>query len=113
MAAKKTTKTTLGLSKEVAGALTYVLGFITGIIFLLIEKDKYVRFHAMQSVVVFGSLFALQWILGMTLIFLIFVPLITILTFVLWLLLIYKAWTGSEWEVPVLGKWSRSLLKKF
>ena len=108
MAAKSAT----GLDKNTAGALSYVLGPITGVIFLVLEKDPYVRFHAMQSIVVFGSLFVLQWVFGLTLILLPLVPLLSILGFVLWLLLIYKAWQGNEWEVPVLGRHARKLVKK-
>jgi uncharacterized membrane protein len=105
-------KSGTGLNKNTAGALSYVLGPITGIIFLVLEKDAFVRFHAMQSIVVFVNLFVLQWILGLTIILLPLVPLVSILSFVLWLLLIYKAWQGEEWEVPVLGKYTRKLVKK-
>ena len=101
-----------GLKKTTAGALAYVLGPITGIIFLLIEKDPFVRFHAMQSTVVFVVLFVLQWILGITIILFPLSALIGLVAFVLWLILIYKAWQGEEWEVPVLGKIARNLLKK-
>jgi len=107
-----TEKGTTGLNKNTAGALSYVLLFVTGIIFLIIEKDPFVRFHAMQSTVVFGTLFVLQWIFTITIVLLPLVPLITILGFVLWLLLIYKAWQGQEWEVPVLGKYARKFVKK-
>ncbi|MEK7111697.1 MAG: DUF4870 domain-containing protein [Patescibacteria group bacterium] len=103
---------TTGLKKETAGALAYVLGPITGVIFLVLEKDPFVRFHAMQSIVVFIGLFVLQWALGLTLILLPLVPLIGIISFVLWLLLIYKAWQGTEWEVPFFGKLARNLGKK-
>ena len=101
-----------GLGKTTAAALSYVLGPITGVIFLILEKDPYVRFHAMQSIVVFVALFVLQWVFGLTLILLPLVPLLSILGFVLWLLLIYKAWQGNEWEVPVLGKYARKFSKK-
>ena len=101
-----------GLKKNTAGALAYVLGPITGVIFLILEKDPFVRFHAMQSIVVFVTLFVLQWVLGLTIILLILVPLVGILGFVLWLMCIYKAWMGEEWEVPVLGKFARQLAKK-
>ena len=101
-----------GLPKNTAAALSYVLGPITGVIFLVLEKDPFVRFHAMQSVVVFVVLFVLQWVLGLTIILLPMVPLISVLGFVLWLLLIYKAWQGEEWEVPVLGKYARNFGKK-
>src|SRR3990167_10687757 len=101
-----------GLPKNTAAALSYVLGPITGVVFYVLEKDPYVRFHAMQSIVVFVALFVLQWVFGLTLILLPLVPLLSILGFVLWLLLIYKAWQGNEWEVPVLGKYARKFLKK-
>ena len=101
-----------GLNKNTAGALSYVLGPVTGVIFLVLEKDAFVRFHAMQSIVVFATLFVLQWVLGFTIILLPLVPLISILSFILWLLLIYKAWQGQEWEVPILGKYARKFVKK-
>jgi uncharacterized membrane protein len=105
-------KSATGLSKNTAGALSYVLGPLTGVVFLILEKDSFVRFHAMQSIVVFVGLFALQWILGLTIILLPLVPVVGIVTFVLWLLLIYKAWQGDEWEVPFVGKIARQLLTK-
>jgi len=75
-----------GLPKNTAAALSYVLGPITGVVFYVLEKDPYVRFHAMQSIVVFVALFVLQWVFGLTLILLPLVPLLSILGFVLWLL---------------------------
>ena len=107
-----TDKTGTGLPKNTAAALSYVLGPVTGIVFYILEKDPFVRFHAMQSIVVFTVLFVLQWIFGITIILLPVVPLISILSFILWLLLIYKAWMGEEWEVPVLGAYARKFGKK-
>ena len=106
------TKSGTGLNKNMAGALAYVLGPVTGIIFLVIEKDPYVRFHAMQSIVVFIGLFVLQFILGLTIFLLPLVPLVGIVSFVLWLLLIYKAWQGQKWEVPFFGKFAKQLANK-
>jgi uncharacterized membrane protein len=108
-------KTGTGLKKETSAALSYVLGFITGIIFLIIEKDPFVRFHAMQSIVVSLAFFVLSWILGIIsvllglTVFLAWVgPLLSgvlmIGGFVLWLLLIYKAYQGEKWQVPYIGK---------
>lgn len=105
-------KTTTGLKKETAGALAYVLGPLTGVLFFVLEKDPFVRFHAMQSIVVFVGLFAVQWMLGLTIILAILIPLIGIVSFILWLMCIYKAWQGEEWEVPFAGKFARSLVKK-
>ena len=105
-------KSTTGLKKETAGALAYLLGPITGVLFLVLEKDPFVKFHAMQSIVVFVGLFAIQWMLGLTIILAILIPLVGITSFILWLMCIYKAWQGEEWEVPVLGKVARDFLKK-
>lgn len=99
-----------GLPRNTAGALCYVLGWVTGIVFLLVEKeDKFVRFHAMQSVVTFGILTVasftpvIGWILS---------PLIMIVGFVLWLVLMVKAYQGEEFELPVVGKLARQWLGK-
>lgn len=105
-------KTGLGLKKETSGALSYVLGPISGVIFLVLEKDPFVRFHAMQSIVVFVGLFAIQWMLGLTIILIVLVPIVGLISFILWLMLIYKAWQGEMWEVPLAGKLVRQLLKK-
>lgn len=102
----------MGLKKEMAGAISYVLGPVTGIFFLVVSKDPFVRFHAMQSTVVFAVLFLLQWVLGITIILFPLSALVGLISFVLWLVLIYKAWQGEEWEVPMLGKISRNALKK-
>jgi len=98
-------KTTMNLEENVAGALCYVLVWVTGIIFYIMEKDnKFVRFHAMQSIIVFLPLMILwsifQWIFWLT-------PfigwLIGILMFILWLVLMLKAYQGEKFKLPVVG----------
>jgi uncharacterized membrane protein len=101
-----------GLKKETSGALAYVLGPVTGIFFLMTSKDPFVKFHAMQSIVVFGILFVLQWVLRITIILLPISAIISLLAFALWLVLIYKAWQGEEWQAPIFGKITRNLIKK-
>ena len=101
-----------GLGKNTAAALSYVLGPITGVIFLVLEKDKYVRFHAMQSILVFTALFLLQWVLGFTVILLPATPLVSLIAFILWLFLIYKAWQGDEWKVPFLGQYAKKMVER-
>lgn len=101
-----------GLGKNTAAALSYVLGPISGVVFLVLEKDKYVRFHAMQSIVFSVFAFALNMVLGFTIILALVLPILWVVEFILWLVLIYKAWQGEEWEVPVLGKFTRQFLGK-
>jgi uncharacterized membrane protein len=95
-----------GLDANVAAALSYALGWITGIAFLLTERgDAYVRFHAMQSTIVFATLsivcLLLQSIplLGMLLAVFIVIP----LSAVLWLLLMFKAYRGERFKLPIAG----------
>src|SRR3989304_7753719 len=101
-----------GLPKNTAGALSYVLGPLSGVVFLILEKDPFVKFHAMQSIVVFGVIFILQWAFAITIFLAPLSGLLAILAFVAWLMLIYKAWRGEEWEVPLLGKYARIFVKK-
>jgi uncharacterized membrane protein len=93
------------MEENVAGLLCYLLGWITGLIFLLIEKDsKFVRFHAIQSIVVFGAYTVVSiilnfipvigWILGV---------IVGILAFILWIILMVKAYQGMKYKLPVSG----------
>lgn len=115
-----------GLEPNVAGALAYLLGPITGILFLVLEKrDHFVRFHAAQSIgisvaiiafwVVFGivstvlsSIPLLGWIAAIVFFFLSF-PL-ALAGLALWVYLMYRAWQGDEWEIPWVGEQSRKFL---
>ncbi len=97
-----------GLSKNTAAALSYALGWLSGIVFLLIEKDSFVRFHAAQSVVTFGILTIIVLIPFLWF----FVPIAWIFGFVLWLVLIYKAYQGEEFKLPWVGDLAKKLLGK-
>jgi uncharacterized membrane protein len=96
---------TLNLPQNVASTLCYALFWISGIIFVVLErKDKTVNFHAIQSIVLFGSLTilssCLSWIphVGG-----IFGALIGILTFVFLIVLMVKAYQGIVYKVPLAG----------
>ncbi len=94
-----------GLEENVAGFFCYLLGFITGIIFLAIEKkSSFVKFHAMQSTITFLSLFIISIILGFIPIIGLLVYPIWILSLILWLLLMVKALQGERYSLPIVGK---------
>ncbi|MBM3150360.1 MAG: hypothetical protein FJZ88_10120, partial [Chloroflexi bacterium] len=82
-------KSSTGLEENIAGLLCYVLGWVTGLIFFLIEKDsKFVRFHAMQSIIVFGVLCVAGIIIGwIPIIGQVIGGLISLLALVLWIIL--------------------------
>lgn len=98
-------KSSTGMSENLAALLSYVLGFITGIIFFVIEKQsRFVKFHAMQSILVSAALMVLSFVLG-------FIPFIGWLalillgpvSFVLWIILMVKAYKYVWFKLPVVG----------
>jgi len=98
-------RSSTGLDENVAGFLCYLLGFITGIVFLVVEKEsRFVKFHAMQSTITFLGLFVISLILGMIPILNLLIFLIWILTLILWLLLMIKALRGEQYALPIVGK---------
>src|SRR6056297_3203204 len=99
-------KTSMGLDENVAGALAYAFGWITGLIFLVMEKkSSFVRFHAMQSIVVFLIL----QVFG-------FLPLINLLVFpaglILWVFLMVKAYQGDKYKLPIIGDFAETQAKE-
>ena len=108
-----------GLKENVAGLLCYLLGWLTGIIFFLIDKRPAVRFHAAQSIVVFGSLSILRIILsfglygshmvGLYSLWALLALLVTVFTVVLWVILMVTAYQGKRFEIPFASGLARSL----
>jgi len=107
-------ETSTGLSPNVAGLLCYVAGWISGIVFLVIEKrSKFVKFHAWQSIMTFGVLSVaylilfhipiIGWILGW---------IIWVLGLVLWIILMIQAGTGKMWKLPWAGNWAEKQANK-
>lgn len=102
--------TSTGIKENIAGLLCYLLAWITGLIFLLIEKEnKTVRFHAWQSIFVFLPLTILNMVLSI-------VPviswIITVITFVFWVVLMYKAYKGEKYKVRWAGDWAEKQVNK-
>jgi uncharacterized membrane protein len=115
--AKDLGKTSTGMQANIAGLLSYILGWITGLIFFLVEKEnKFVRFHAMQSMIIFGALFVLQIVLWMFMMVLAMMRLgavirlfslvngvVMLVGLVLWVVLMIKAYQGEKFKLPVIG----------
>jgi len=97
--------TSTGLSPNVAGLLCYVAGWISGIIFLVLEqRNKFVRFHAAQSIVVFGIITVTGTVLGLIPVVGIgFSWIIGIIGFIVWIIMIVKASSGEWYKLPWAG----------
>ena len=101
-----TDRTSLGLDANVVAALAYLLGWISGALLLLTERqNRFVRFHALQSVIVFGTL-SVAWfvflsipLLGWLISFLLIPP----ISAVVWLVLMFKAYQGERFKLPIVG----------
>lgn len=103
-----------GLKKETSAALATLLGptLVVPVLFILLEKDEFVRFWAFQSIVTYVVLFALNWVLILTLFLALLTPFVFLVGVILWLVMTYKAWQGDRWEVPFIGKLAMQLMKK-
>lgn len=105
--------TSTGLQENIAGMLSYLLWIVGGIVFLIIEKEnRFVRFHALQSTIVSVVFFVLNivldyipfigWILSM---------LLSPLILILWIVLMYKAYKGEYFKLPIIGDFAEKQLK--
>jgi uncharacterized membrane protein len=116
-----------GLSANVAGLLCYVAGWITGVVFIVLEKKSiFVKFHAWQSIMVFGVLTVAHLILstilgaiavatfspGLAIFAGVIGTIIWILIAILWLILVIQAATGKMWKVPWAGDWAEKQISK-
>jgi uncharacterized membrane protein len=115
-----------GMEENVASLLCYVLWWVTGIIFLIIDKRAKVRFHAAQSIVVFVGISVILWILreifytnivlggfgmGWTLGYAVY-SLVELAAVILWILLMVKAYQGQTFRVPIAADLADSLAGK-
>lgn len=116
-----------GLSANTAGLLCYLAGWITGIVFLVIDKKrKFVRFHAWQSIMTFGVLTVVQIVVsgilaaigaatfsvGLIVFAGVLGTIIWVITVVLWIILMIQAGTGKMWKLPWVGNWAEKQANK-
>ena len=108
-------------NRNIVAALSYFLGFITGIIILLVEKDdKYVRFHAMQSTIIFGGFFILNIVFSIVFANLSFLgllakgvsTLLTVVSLVIWIVSMVKAYQGDVFKWPIVGDFAEKQVGK-
>jgi uncharacterized membrane protein len=107
-----------GLTDNMACALCYVLGLLTGVLFLVLapyNQNRLIRFHAFQSIFVhlamIATMIALVVLTGIlhlipfvgVMISFVLYPLVGLGFFALWLVLMYKAYNNERWVLPVIG----------
>ena len=114
--------TTLGLNERLERVLAYALGWLSGLLLFIFEKNRSVRWHAMQSMIIFGALSLLMFAVGLLRGFLHTIPLLILLTDVglglllnifwwvtigLWLWLMIMAWFKPDYRLPVVSEFVR------
>jgi uncharacterized membrane protein len=105
---------TTQLDDNIVAALCYLLWPLTGVLFLVLEpynRSRDLRFHAYQSILTFCAVFAgfmclsfMAYLPLINLLMLLFMPLYGAAGIVLWLVLIYKAYSKERWVLPVIGE---------
>ncbi len=120
--------TQTGLSENVAGLLCYVLGWITGLIFLLIDKRPFVRFHAAQSLIAFGALQIISIILTMGFVggsvfsgafswsafgfWITMRHLVVLIAFIAWIVAMIKAYQHERFRFPIVADFADQIAGK-
>ena len=126
-------KSSTGLDENIAALLSYILGWVSGLIFFLIEKDsKFVRFHAMQSIlfnVAVGVLCIVLWIVTFILVVIasqlagalgsLIGLLATLFWFVVlgalliaWILCLVRAYQARYFKLPVIGSLAEKIVNR-
>ncbi len=106
--------TSTNLSPNVASALCYVpfVGWIAAIVLLIVEKNSTVKWHAVQALILMGSLWVVGFVLGVTIVLALLVPLVWVAGLILQLVMAVKAYQGQAVKLPLIGDWTDKIIKK-
>lgn len=117
--------TSTGLNARNEAVFSYLLGWFSGLIFFLIERrNRFVRFHAAQSFITFGVIFIVYVVLrllgGIPLIGFLLSPILGVVTFIVltlafltWLFLMFQAYRGNYFRLPIVSSYADSLVDRF
>jgi uncharacterized membrane protein len=122
------TMTTLGLNERVERVLAYALGWVSGLILFFTEQNRNVRWHAVQSMLTFGTLSLLIFAVSLLKAFLHTIPLLNLLTDAglgllvnvlwwvsigLWIWLMVMAWMRPDYRLPFISDWTQNWIRRF
>jgi uncharacterized membrane protein len=118
---------TEGIQENIAGLLCYLFGWISGLIFLLIDKRPFVRFHGAQAIamnIAFFGIWVAFWIVTLLLGFItammkfpvgfltVFLyPVVMIAFFITWIYCMYKAYQHEKFKLPIIGSIVENMVK--
>jgi uncharacterized membrane protein len=114
--------TTLGMNERLERVLAYAFGWVSGIILFFLEKNRNVRWHAAQSMVTFGTLSIIIFVVSLLKGFLAWIPILGWLTsaalgllisalwwvvVILWVWLMIMAFVQEDYRLPIVSGWVR------
>ncbi len=107
-------KSSLNMSENVAALIAYLFGWLSGLIIFLLEKEsRFVRFHALQSLIFFGAMSLILGVLGrIPVIGWVFAVVGGIATFGYWIIGMIKAYQGELFRFPVVGDIAAGQIKE-
>ncbi len=103
--------TSIGMRARTAGLLCYLFGWVGGLVFFLLEREnRFVRFHAIQSILFFGTMSILGWVSS-------FFPfalfglggVVGLIGFIGWIVLMVAAHRGRYYKLPLFGDYAEKL----
>ncbi|MBM2820555.1 MAG: hypothetical protein HW405_315 [Candidatus Berkelbacteria bacterium] len=104
-----------GLDPKLSALLAYLLGIVGGIVFYAISKDPFVRFHAMQSILLWVAVVVLEFaffILNFVAwFFSYFTWIIAVGLFAVWIIVMLKAYSGEKYKLPIIGDMAEKFAK--
>ena len=113
---------TEGIEENVAGLLCYILGWLSGLIFLLIDKRPFVRFHAVQSIGLNIAIVAVYFAVAILFFMLHFMhlgiltlalyPILGLAIFATWIFMMYKAYQHEKFMLPIIGNIAEGMAGK-
>ena len=108
-------KGSTGLDVNMASALCYApfIGWVAGIVLLIVEKNKSVKWHALNGLLLSLAIGVVSWVLGLTIILAILVPILMVASLILQLVLVVKAYQGQAIRLPLVSNWADKISKKF
>ena len=103
--------TSLGMRARTAGLLCYLFGWVSGLIFFLLEREnRFVRFHAMQSILFFGILTIVGGIFSHLPLIGFMGGVIGLVMFIGWIVMMVKAHRGEYYKIPFFGDLAERLI---
>jgi uncharacterized membrane protein len=106
-------KSSLNISENIAALIAYLFGWLSGLIVLLLEKEsKFVRFHALQSLIFFGGLSLILAVLGRIPVIGVIISVVGgIAAFGFWIVGMVKAYRGELFKFPIVGDFAAAQIK--